>query len=188
MNYYIEIKLQCDPEIGLGFLWKKVFTQVHLALAERSDGNIGVSFPQYGDKLFPMGDSLRLFARNKEELEYLKIDEWMARLRDYVTISGIQKIPDDIQEYVVFSRKQVKTGKERQARRYAKRHHVDYAEALKHYDNMEKKVLRLPFVMLQSLSSNQEIKLFIEKRRSTTEKFGDYNSYGLSKEATVPCF
>jgi CRISPR-associated endonuclease Csy4 len=188
MKYYIGITLLPDAEIGLGFLWKKVFTQVHLALAERGGGSIGVSFPKYGDKVFPMGDALRLFAGNEEALEALKIDEWMTRLRDYVTISGIQKTPDTIQEYVLFSRKQVKTGKERQARRYAKRHQVDYEEALKHYDNMEEKILNLPFVMLQSLSSNQEMKLFVEKRRSTTEKIGDFNSYGLSKEATVPWF
>ena len=188
MNYYVEIKLLCDPEIGLGFLWKKVFTQVHLALAEHGGGAIGVSFPQYGDKVFPVGDTLRLFASTQEGLDSLNIKQWMARLQDYVKISDIRKIPDDIQEYASFSRKQVKTGKERQARRYAMRHDIDYEEALKYYENMEEKVLKLPFVMLQSLSSNQELKLFIEKRRSTIETIGDFNSYGLSKEATVPWF
>lgn len=188
MNYYIEIKLLHDPEIGLGFLWKKVFTQVHLALAERGNGNIGISFPQYGDKIFPLGDSLRLFTGNEKDLESLNIHEWLQRLQDYVTISGIQKTPDAIQEYALFSRKQVKTSKERQARRYAKRHQVEYEEALKHYENMEEKVLELPFVMLQSLSSNQEMKLFIEKSWSATEIIGNFNAYGLSKEATVPWF
>lgn len=188
MDYYIEIKLQCDPEISLGFLWKKVFTQVHLALAERGNGGVGVSFPKYGDKIFPMGDTLRLFAGSEEALEALKIDGWMVRFRDYVTVSEIQKTPGDINEYALFSRKQVKTGKERQARRYAKRHNVDYGEALKIYDSMEEKVLKLPFIMLQSLSSNQEMKLFVGKSQSIIEKPGDFNSYGLSKEATVPWF
>ena len=105
-----------------------------------------------------MGDALRLFARNEEALETLNIEDWMATLRDYVTISGIQKTPDDIQEFALFTRKQAKTGKERQARRYAKRHDIDYEEALKHYKNMEEKVLKFPFIMLQSLSSSQEMR------------------------------
>ena len=188
MDYYIEIKLLNDPEIGLGFLWKKVFAQVHLALAERGGGTIGVSFPKYGDKVFPMGDTLRLFASTQDTLTALNLREWLARLQDYAAVSAIQKTPDNIQGYAQFSRKQAKTGKERQARRYAKRHHIDYEEALKHYENMEEKVLKLPFVMLQSLSSNQEMKLFVEKKPSATEVKGDFNSYGLSKEATVPWF
>jgi len=188
MNYYIEIKLLHDPEIGLGFLWKKVFTQVHLALTERNGDSIGVSFPQYGDKIFPMGDTLRLFAPAQEELDSLNINQWMARLQDYVKISDIRKIPDDIREYASFSRKQVKIGKERQARRYAKRHNIDYEEAFKYYENMEEKILTLPFIMLQSLSSNQEMKLFVKRSLTTTEIKGDFNSYGFSKEATVPWF
>lgn len=188
MNYYIEIKLLHNPEIGLGFLWKKVFTQIHLALAEQGNGNIGVSFPKYGDMVFPMGDTLRLFASTQDALSALKLGEWLSRLQDYVAVSAIQKTPDDIQEYAQFSRKQVKTGKERQARRYVKRHDMAYEEALKHYETMEVKVLKLPFVMLQSLSSAQEMKLFVDMNMFDTEKKGEFNSYGLSKEATVPWF
>lgn len=188
MNYYIEIRLLHDAETGLGFLWKKVFTQIHLALAERGNGGVGVSFPKYGDTVFPMGDTMRLFASTQDALATLNLGEWLARLRDYVAVSAIQKTPDNIKEYAQFSRKQVKTGKERQARRYAKRHNMGYEEALKHFDTMEEKVLNLPFIMLQSLSSAQEMKLFVEKQRTRTEVRGEFNSYGLSKEATVPWF
>ena len=188
MNFYIEIKLQCDPEIGLGFLWKKVFTQVHLALVEHSKGAIGVSFPDYGDKFFPLGDTLRLFAPSQDELDTLNIEQWLNRLLDYVTISEIKKVPENVKSYAQFFRKQVKTGKERQARRYAKRHSISYEEALKRYKNMEEKTLSLPFVMLQSLSTKQEMQLFIERKLLDHELLGDFNSYGLSKDASIPLF
>jgi CRISPR-associated endonuclease Csy4 len=188
MNYYIEIKMQCDPEIGLGFLWKKVFTQIHLALAERGNGGVGVSFPKYGDTVFPMGDTLRLFASTQDALTALNLGEWLARLQDYVAISAIQKTPDSLQEYAQFSRKQVKTGQERQARRYAKRHNITYEEALKKYSDMEEKTLSLPFIMTQSLSTGQEMKLFIQKSLTETQTEGEFNSYGLSQKASVPCF
>lgn len=188
MTYYIEIKLLHDPEISLGFIWKKVFTQIHLALVEQGSSTVGVSFPGYGDKIFPMGDTVRLFAATQGELEAVDILKWMNRLKDYVTISKITKIPDDIQAYAQFFRVQVKTGKERLARRYAKRHDVTYEEALRHYEQMEEKSLTLPFVMLSSLSSNQEMKLFIERNFLNEERSGSFNSYGLSREATVPLF
>ena len=188
MRYYIEIKLLHNSEIGLGFLWKKVYTQVHLALAERGGGAIGASFPDYGDKLFPLGDSLRLFSPSENELEALQISRWLERLQDYVTVSGIEKVPENVEGYAQFIRKQVKTGKERQARRFAKRHGIGYEEALKRYESMEEKTLALPFIMLQSLSSNQEMKLFIDKKAVDKELGGDFNSYGFSKDATVPWF
>ena len=188
MNYYIEIKLLHDPEIGLGFVWKKVFTQIHLALVEQGSRTVGVSFPGYGDKIFPMGDTVRLFAATQGELEVVDISKWMNRLRDYVTITNVKKVPNDIDAYAQFFRVQVKTGKGRLARRYAKRHDVNYAEAMTHYEQMEEKTLTLPFIMLSSLSSSQEMKLFIERNILNEERSGSFNSYGLSREVAVPLF
>ncbi len=188
MNYYIEIALHFDQEIGLDFLWKKVFMQVHLALVENSKGTIGVSFPECGNDYFPLGNKLRLFASSYQELKTLDLNNWLEKLWGYIDVSEIKPVPDGIKRYAKFTRRQVKTGKERLARRYAKRHNVTFNEALKYYENMEKKMLSLPFIKLQSLSTKQEMKIFIEKLTLEHPQKGSFNSYGLSSDATVPCF
>ena len=51
MNYYQDITLLPDADIGLYFLWQKVYQQIHLALVENKSADnasaIGVAFPEY---------------------------------------------------------------------------------------------------------------------------------------------
>ena len=51
MQFYQEITLIDQAEISPYFIWSKLYTQLHIALAESKDidnqVNIGVSFPQY---------------------------------------------------------------------------------------------------------------------------------------------
>ena len=64
MNHYQEITLLPAIEVNLGFLWTKVYQQLHLALAEHKTNNnkstVGVSFPQYGQESFPLGSKFRV--------------------------------------------------------------------------------------------------------------------------------
>ncbi len=195
MNYYVDIKLLTDTEITLGFIWKKLYTQIHLALVEVRDKNnltsIGLGFPRYSNDRF-LGDTLRIFALTKEELEKLNLNHWIARLLDYLTVSDIKEVPSNVTEFVSFRRKQFKTNAERLARRQAKRKGISYEEALKNYENFDeeekKKKNRLPFINIKSLSSNREMKIFIEKSKAKEESQGLFSTYGLSSESTVPWF
>lgn len=191
MNYYIDIKLLGDTEITLGFIWQKVYAEIHLALDEHKNSEnmskIGFAFPHYME-IFPLGDMLRIFSHSKEELELLRIKEKLRKFSDYVIISEIKEVPKSIKGYVVFSRKQFKSNPERLARRYAKKHDVTLEEALSIYDNMKAQETKLPFVMMKSSSSNQHMKIFIEKNVQDKEKKGLFSTYGLSKTSTVPCF
>ena len=195
MNYYVDIKLLTDTEITLGFIWKKLYAQIHLALVEvRDDKNlvsIGLSFPKYSDDRF-LGDTLRLFATTKEELEALDLNHWLGRLLDYLTISEIKEVPSSVSEFVSFKRKQFKINTERLARRQAKRKGISFEEALKNYENFDeeerKKKNRLPYINVKSLSSDREMKLFIEKSKLKEVKKGLFSTYGLSSESTVPWF
>ena len=220
MKYYVEIELLKDTEITLGFMWKKLYTQIHLALVDllneedrallglsdsiktyktedlENKTSIGVAFPNYQKSKFPLGEKLRLFAKTKEELEQLNLAHWLNRLIDYVTLSEIQKVPTDVDKFVSFNRKRFKSNSEirRLAKRYAKRENIAYEEALKKFVETEegyenaKKENKLPFVNMQSLSSNQELKLFIEKKERDNPKDGFFSTYGLSHESTVPSF
>jgi len=191
MKYYIDIKLLGDTEISLGFIWQKIYTQMHFALVEHQESEkmskIGFSFPHYM-QTFPLGDTLRVFGSTKEELEVLQINERLKNFSDYVTLSDIKQVPTDIKGYMTFNRKQFKSNPNRLAKRYAKRHNITEEEALKIYENMEAQESKLPFVMLKSNSSNQHMKLFIKRCTGGIEVKGLFNTYGLSKTSTVPIF
>jgi len=179
MNYYVNIELMADTEITLGFIWKKLYAQIHLALVEvkeeKSLVSIGVGFPKYSNDRF-LGDTLRIFAPTKEELERLDVNRWVERLLDYVSVSEIKEVPSTVTEFVSFRRKQFKTNAQRLARRQAKRKGISIEEALKNYENFDeeerKKRNRLPYINVKSLSSSREMKIFIERVNQTEPKEG----------------
>jgi len=195
MKYYIDIKLESDTEISLGFIWGKVYSQLHLAMVNQKNSEgmckVGFSFPKYG-KSFPLGDILRLFAPTKEEFELLNVEEHFKRFSDYVLISEVKEIPANIETYVTFSRKQFKSNAERLVRRQAKRQGISLEKARENYKNFdEKKEIKdnkLPYVNMNSLSNQNKMKVFIDKNIKEKATEGLFTSYGLSRISTVPWF
>lgn len=214
MNCYQEITLIPNPEIGRYFLWSKAFQQIHLGLVEMQDGQkhvpIGISFPEYSDeeKCSTLGNKLRLFAVDEAGLERLHIGKWLNRLSDYVHHTGIRPVPSKLTGHATYQRLQPKTGKERLARRYAKRHNLDLETALNspvemsvkgdgeaacskvllRYSDLPEKRITMPFIRLQSLSSEQTFCLWIKKTVVDNPVAGHFGSYGLSASSTVPEF
>jgi len=199
MKYYQDITLLPDAEANLGFLWQKVFQQVHLALVkiqtEDHKSNVAVSFPDYGGKGCPLGAKLRLFSKDCALLEKLAITQVLERLMDYVHCRSIQAVPEVIDKYVCFNRKQFRTNVLRLARRRVVKHKISLDDALKHYEGFMDQETTLPFINMQSLSSDRgevalghQFRLFIEKDEMNHAIEGEFNCYGLSKTATVPWF
>jgi len=196
MKYYLEIKLLKQAEISMYFIWSKVFTQLHLAFVECKDQDdkipIGISFPDYmfdSEKEFGMlGSKIRLFADDKMALIKLDLSKWLNRLQDYLQLSDIQEVPQNmVKEYAVFSRKQIKSNPERLARRRAKKDpSISFQEALKRYQKSDS--TNLPYIQVNSLSSSNSFRLFVERKISETENQGYFSCYGLSNNATVPIF
>ena len=215
MKFYLEITLLPNPEVGVNFLWSKVFQQIHLGLVEMQDNQrqvpIGLSFPEYviGDKYSLLGSKLRLFANDEAMLNQFDAVKWLARLSDYVHCTSIRPVPEKIVGYAIYQREQPKTNPERLARRYAKRHGVDFDTALNglvdlkstekplnadfkiqfRYCEMTKKKISSPFIRLKSMSSEQVFCLWIKKILVDTQSSATYfSSYGLSSISTVPDF
>ena len=196
MKYYLEINLLKQAEISMYYIWSKVFTQLHLAFVECKDQNekipIGISFPEYmfdSEKEFGMlGSKIRLFADDKMALIKLDLSKWLNRLQDYLQLSDIQEVPQNmVKEYAVFSRKQIKSNPERLARRRAKKDpSISFQEALKRYQKSDS--TNLPYIQVNSLSSSNSFRLFVERKISETENQGYFSCYGLSNNATVPIF
>ncbi len=192
MKFYLDITLLPDAEANLGFLWQKVYRQLHLALVEMKSGDgistIAVSFPKYGDNIFPLGNKLRLLASTQTQLHQLDIGKWLNRLTDYSHFTSIKEVPQSVDTFVRFKRVQFDTNVERLARRRAKRKGETFEQALKHFTGFKDKESKLPFVNSISLSKSKRFKLFIDKVIAEQAEPGEFTCYGLSKQATVPWF
>lgn len=191
MKYFIDITLLPDAEANLGFLWQKVYQQIHLALVENKSGEnqslVAISFPEYGTKAFPLGSKLRLMAEEATLLEALNLSKWLNRLTDYCHYTTVKPIPG-VTEHAVFSRKQFNSNVERLARRRAKRKNESYEQALAHFEGYENEQSELPYINSQSLSKDERFRLFIQQDKNQNNVPGVFDCYGLSKTATVPLF
>ncbi len=192
MKFYLDITLLPDAEANLGFLWQKVYGQLHLALVEMktADGNsdIAVSFPGYDGKIFPLGNKLRLFASTQAKLQQLDIGKWLNRLTDYCHCTSIKEVPQSVSTFARFQRVQFDSNVERLARRRAKRKGETFEEAMKHFDGFKEQESKLSFINMNSLSKNERFRLFIKKEMVEQAEPGEFTCYGLSKTATVPWF
>ena len=200
MNYYIEVTLMENDQFSPYELWSQLYPQLHLALVEAKNAdnkvNIGFSFPQYRfhqDKgVGFIGTKLRLFAESEADLKKLDIRRWLERLEDYVHVTSIREVPNDIKNYAIYKRKQVKTNAQRLARHRVKRGDIGFDEALARYSNVVT-TTNMPYIEMKSLStsdqqSEKRFKLFIEKQSAEKSETQVFSTYGLSSESSVPEF
>lgn len=192
MKYYLDITLLPDAEANIGFIWQKLYGQLHLALVEQQTENgnstIAVSFPEYRNNTFPLGSKLRLLASAEEQLRQLNLTKWLNRLSDYTHCTSIKEVPASVTKHARFRRVQFDTNVERLARRRMKRKGGTLEEALAHYAGFNDQQSNLPFVNIQSLSKDERFRLFIDQDILDQAEGGEFNCYGLSKTATVPWF
>lgn len=207
MKYYLDITLLPDAETHLGFLWQKVYGQIHLALVEKklTSGNsaVAVSFPKYTEspkKGFPLGNKLRLLAPTYDQLQQLNVTKWLNRLSDYAHCTSIKEVPVTVNEFVCFKRKQFKSNILTKAERRAAHLNKPLSEVLEFFEQKGNETeCKLPFINMVSLSTEKDpirkhkFMLFIEKEGAEQLKEGEFNCYGLSGRspdtyATVPSF
>ncbi|MCH7423943.1 MULTISPECIES: type I-F CRISPR-associated endoribonuclease Cas6/Csy4 [Shewanella] len=212
MNFYTELQLLPDQEVNLGYIWQNVFQQVHIALVEHKVASnqslVAVGFPDYRQAQFPLGNKLRLFAKEQTTLEKLDIHRWLTRLEDYVHIKGIKPVPSDV-TYVSFVRKQVKSPErierdmQQKAALWAAKSGKPLVECLADLQQSKPTALcSLPFIYLHSQQTkqrspekNNKFPLFIQMQQQSTSQDGCFDCYGLSSKAngqsvlaTVPHF
>ncbi|XQW86318.1 type I-F CRISPR-associated endoribonuclease Cas6/Csy4 [Thalassotalea piscium] len=217
MNYYLDITLLPEADITLGFIWQKVYQQVHIALVDNKVGKnesaIAVSFPRYSTEknsegVFPLGNQLRLIANDEKQLTKLNIAKWLNRLEDYVHIKSIKPVPKNV-TYSAFVRVQVK-GEARiekdmlsKAQRWSDKSGKSIDVCLAELEKSKPKGNNnLPFIWLESQETKQrnaggsrKFPLFIRKVDVLEQQVGTFNCYGLSmchknkeKLVTIPQF
>lgn len=186
MDHYIEINILPDPEFSPSLLMNALHSKLHRALVLLDCKDIGLSFPDYSEKPSRLGDRIRLHG-NQQRLTELMAMNWLTGMRDHIRVGEVSGTPETVRAIIV-RRVQVKSNAARIRRRQIRRHGFSEEEALQRIpDSMEKR-LHLPFLTLRSHSSEQVFRLFIQQVQATLSVGGNFNSYGLSGEATVPYF
>lgn len=198
MKYYLDITLLPEADITLGFLWQKIYQQVHIALVDNKVGGnesaIAVAFPLYGEQTFPLGNKLRLLAGEESQLTSLNINRWLNRFEDYVHIKSIKRVPEQ-STHVCFVRQHVK-GEERiekdmqsKAKHWSEKSGQPLDICLLALEKSKPKAdFSLPFIWLESQETKQryaggsnKFPLFIKKVEVNHQQVGIFNCYGLSE-------
>ncbi|MPX18709.1 type I-F CRISPR-associated endoribonuclease Cas6/Csy4 [Moraxella catarrhalis] len=196
MKFYQEITLIPQVDISPYTVWSKLYTQLHLAFVEQKDAQgktvYGVSFPQYrtlaDKKIAYLGYKLRVFAPTEQALSALNLDKWLERLADYIHISSIRSVPNDIKGYANYYRATPKMILDERITHQAKRHSVPYDKAAKHFENYEEQSFAHPYVQLISQTNQQSYPLYIGKQTAEVLTDGRFGTYGLSRTSSVPEF
>lgn len=208
MQVYQEITLLPEAEIPLGFLWQKVYQQIHIALVEHkvadNHSSVAVGFPEYGNKGFPLGRKLRLFAPREEQLQTLNIAEYLSRLSNYVHLKSIQPVPETC-GYVSFMRYHAKGGAriekdhQEKAQRWSAKSGKPLQKCLEELAKTRPKPnTNLPFLWIESQETKnrdgelaRKFPLFICKGVRAEAQAGALTCYGLShpgKPVALPVF
>jgi CRISPR-associated endonuclease Csy4 len=187
MDHYQEIRLLPDPEFPATVLLNALYARLHLALVQEGSGRIGISFPAHDPSAPNLGHRLRLHAE-AERLRAFTDGNWLKGLSDHALVGEPQPIPPHAQHRIV-RRVQAKSSPERLRRRAMHRHGISETAARKAIPDKAAERLDLPYLTLDSRSTGQRFRLFIDHgplmERPTD---GTFSQYGLSSTASVPWF
>lgn len=187
MDAYLEIRLLPDPEFSVSFLMGALYGKLHRALVTAQSNDIGVSFPGYSQSPRGVGDRLRLHG-TEETLSQLMTQNWLKGMMDHIHCSDILPVPASAKHRTV-SRRQFKTSSERLRRRRMQRKGENYEQAAEAIPSSVERKPDLPYVHLRSKSTEQNFTLFIEQGELREQPSnGAFNTYGLSRQATIPWF
>ncbi|MGI0115353.1 type I-F CRISPR-associated endoribonuclease Cas6/Csy4 [Zooshikella sp. RANM57] len=186
MDYFVDIRLMPDPEFSGSTLMNVLFNKLHKGLVTLNTTTIGICFPEYSIEKKELGNKLRIHG-SAGELDQLLCIPWLTGMRDHLMCSEITKIPANTTAVCV-QRVQVKSNVERIRRRYMKRHNLSEEEAKLRIPATFEKRLNLPYLVVNSQSTQQKFRLFIHQEELAVHRQGKFNQYGLSKQATVHYF
>lgn len=187
MNHYVDIRLLPDPEFPATTLMNALFSKLHRGLVSHGAGDIGISFPDVRANIKGLGERLRLHGSLAPLQTFLDSD-WLRGMRDHVSLKGPGPVPEDVR-YRVVRRVQAHSSPERARRRLIARKGISPESALARIPDSTAESLDLPFVLLNSSSTGQHFRLFIDQGEVLDRpQPGEFSAYGLSATGTIPWF
>lgn len=192
MDHYLDIRLLPDADFNATVLLAALYAKLHRVLSAQQSRDIGVSFPGYTvgsqqDKNhtpLSLGATLRLHG-SAAALDRLMASRWLSGFADHAMTGDIRPVPATARAIRV-QRRQAKSNPARERARLIRRQGVDQAEALRRIPDSKARRLQLPFITLDSSSTGQRFLLFIDQHTVAQPVTGEFNSYGLSSNATLP--
>jgi len=183
MDSYIDIKLTPDAEMRENVLLNSIVMKLHKVLVKFSSRSIGVSFPR---TQLTLGRHLRLHG-DQAALNDLQHIDWLGGMKGYCHVSNISSIPDNVQYRTVFEKRlNMKSSK---LSRLIDRKSIDDDGIKRYKAKMFSQGLDNPFLELVSSSNGNKYRKFIELGELTDKPtYGQFDTFGLSKQATVPWF
>ena len=187
MQHYFDIRLRSDPEFPAHQLLVALYAKLHRALVQLNSDTIGVCFPGYDESAQSLGNCLRLIGP-AADLDRLLARDWLTGMHDHVSLDQLAQVPADA-VHRTLRRVQAKSSPERLRRRQMKRHGLTEAQARERVPNHAAERLPWPFVSLASASTSQRFRLYLHMGPVQPDAVpGSFNAYGLSTQATIPCF
>lgn len=187
-THYFELRAIPQIEIAEVQVINQVMQKLHQVLVN-FQGNIGISFPCYNVRR-TLGGIIRIFGTETQLQEFKSTLQQQAAIADYVLILPITAIPAEVKGYLRLIR--VNPKGQSALRRAEKRL---TAQGKWSSDVQQKMIekwgsvnLTYPHLHFYSQSTEQRFILWIKQEKSSTAVEGVFNSYGLSKTATVPDF
>lgn len=183
MDSYIEITIKPDVEMRENVLLNKVYTKLHKALVTLNSDSIGVSFPQYKVVL---GRVLRIHSSSLILHDFSSLD-WLGGLIGYCVVSEIKAVPNEC-EHRTISRIQSNMSQAK-LKRLIKRGSIGEEDAKNYRAKMFTKGLENPYLELESSSNGHIHRRYLNFGVLLTKPIqGQFDTFGLSKTATIPWF
>jgi CRISPR-associated endonuclease Csy4 len=184
MNHYLDISLKPDAEIQATVLMNAICAKMHKLLHDLHSTTIGISFPKYDVTL---GCVLRLHG-SEADLKRLQGMTWLGGMTGYCKAGDVLPVPVNAKHRTV-GRKQA-TMSQSKLNRLLKRGSItdDKVKAYK-AKMFAEKGLDNPYLDLVSASNGQRHRRYIELGELQDQPVaGEFDLFGLSKDATVPWF
>jgi CRISPR-associated endonuclease Csy4 len=190
-SHYLELRAIPQIDITEVDVINQVMQSLHQILVNYQ-GNIGVSFPFY-NVYGTLGGVIRLFG-TEDELLMVEADiQQRSSIDDCVLLMPISKVPFT-GKYLRLKRVQGKN--QHTLRRTLKRTQARLSAQGKWSEEIKQEIikkwscfhLQYPHLHMYSKSSGQKFILWIKQDKCSEPASGIFNSYGLSKTATVPDF
>jgi CRISPR-associated endonuclease Csy4 len=183
MDFYQDIILKPDREFPATVLMNSLFAKLHHALSALETTSIGVSFPF---QQITLGSLLRLHGAESELISLSNLD-WIGSMKGFCKISGVNKVPGNAR-FRTISRKQGTMSKAKM-NRLIKRGSLSQDEVKQYRAKMFSKGMDNPYIDLVSNSNGHRHRRYIEFGEIQDHPVsGEFDSFGLSKTATIPWF
>ena len=189
MDHYLEINLFASNDEALNVQMNKAYSAIHFRLFELKSSDIGISFAKVSGWL---GNVIRLHG-TKSALALCATKELFLKLPSSCKVSDIQAVPDKASHRNI-SRRRPKLSESR-LRRLIKRGTISdedvkaYKKKLFSLKAEDGNTLTDPYVEYVSASNGHKHHRFFTFGELVDQPLkGDFNAFGVSNVATVPCF